>query len=259
VGSSSQERCLRPAVASRYLVAAVHRRDVVRRGTTNRSPFGDVRETRRLGRLTVVQGITVVAPEECLVQLAPGHDPGSLGDLIDDVSHGRRHLLDDLRDRYADLARSRIAGIGAIREALAIRGDGYVPPPGALERSLHRLVGAVPAMPPVLWEATPPWLEPGHGRVDALVPDWRLVLEADGRDWHTRVRDFERDRERDALALAHGHATLRLTWHQLVRRPTWSREVLIAVGADRVGSGAPDGDTSADTISRRAAGPPAAR
>ena len=25
--------------------------------------------------------------------------------------------------------------------------------------------------------------------VDALVPTWRLIIEADGRRWHTRVAD----------------------------------------------------------------------
>jgi len=119
--------------------------------------------------------------------------------------------------------------------ALEKRGDGYVPSPGALGRKLQSFLGGID-LPEVLWEATPPWVEPGRQRVDALIPDWTLIVEADGRAWHTRLADFERDRERDALALAHGYGTLRLTWYQLCHRRVWCRNVLMAIGAERSGS-----------------------
>ena len=54
---------------------------------------------------------------------------------------------------------------------------------------------------------------------------WALVIEADGRAWHTRVEDFERDRRRDAEAAAAGYLTLRFTHHQLTHEQ--------AVGAPR--------------------------
>ena len=207
-----------------------------RHGTTHRSPFADVRETSTVGRFTVVQGIRVVSPADCLVQLSAGLDVGALGALLDEVARTRRRVLPELRDRYVAVAHSRLPGIGALREALEQRGPGYAPPASELDRHL-RLVLAAARPPSVDFEVTPPWLERGRGRVDALVPTWRLVVEGDGRDWHTRVADFEHDRWRDAVALTHGHATVRLTWHQLVHHSTWCRNVLIAIGADRSGSG----------------------
>lgn len=44
--------------------------------------------------------------------------------------------------------------------------------------------------------------------VDAYIPRWRLTIEADGRRWHTRKADFERDRRRDNAAAAHGLVVL---------------------------------------------------
>ncbi len=55
-------------------------------------------------------------------------------------------------------------------------------------------------------------------RVDALIPGWQAIIEADGRRWHTRVDDFERDLERDNDAVTHGYRPVRFSWHQLTAR-----------------------------------------
>ena len=204
-------------------------------GTTHSSPFATVRETRTVGRLTVVEGIRVVSPADCIVQLAGIVDAGTLGATLDDAARPRRSLLPELRDRYVALARSRLPGIAGLRQILDARGEGYAPPASELERRFRTFLASV-TLPAVEFEMTPPWLAAGEQRVDALISPWRLIVEADGRDWHTRVADFERDRERDAIALSHGHATLRLTWHQLVHRSVWCRNVLVAIGAQRSGA-----------------------
>lgn len=212
---------------------------VTRHGTTNRSPFATVHQTATVGRIAVVDGIRVVSPADCLVQLAARLDPRALGALLDDVARDRRRVLVELQERYVELAHSRLPGIATVRAVLDERGDGHVPAESELERVLRAVLATVPGLPPVDWQATPPWLPPGTSRVDGLVREWRLIVEADGRSWHTRVRDFEVDRERDAIALAHGYATVRFTWTQLLRRRAWVRNVLIAVGADRSGPRCP--------------------
>lgn len=204
-----------------------------RHGTTHESPFGAVHETRTVGRIMVVEGIRVVSPADCVVQLAGRLDADALGALIDDVAIGRRLFLPELRDRYAVLAHRRLPGIRALRAALEVRGEGHVPPPSELGRRLAALLAAVGTT--VELEHSPLWVEPGAQRVDAWLPEWGLIVEADGRTWHTRVADFDRDRERDAVALAHGVATLRLSWHQLVHRAVWCRNVLLAAGERRSG------------------------
>ncbi len=51
-----------------------------------------------------------------------------------------------------------------------------------------------------------------HGReVDAYFPDAKLIVEADGSEFHNDRQAFESDRERDAENLRHGLNTLRIT------------------------------------------------
>lgn len=57
----------------------------------------------------------------------------------------------------------------------------------------------------------------GVGRVDFVVGDG-LVIEADGAEFHTSRRDFEKDRRRDALLAAQGYRVLRFSYAQIVSR-----------------------------------------
>ena len=73
-----------------------------------------------------------------------------------------------------------------------------------------------------------------HGyEVDALYEPHRLIVELDGyRDHHLPDR-FETDRLRDALALALGYATLRISWRRLTDQPTPLARQLRAILAAR--------------------------
>ena len=119
-----------------------------------------------------------------------------------------------------------------LKASLLRFGAGELPEESELERRM-RLVFGVATIPPIEWQAPFPGREPGLRRVDGLVRDWSLVLEGDGRAWHTRVDDFERDRRRDAEAAAAGLQTLRFTWYQLVDEPAWVRGIVIEAGAHR--------------------------
>ena len=68
-------------------------------------------------------------------------------------------------------------------------------------------------------QANLPWREPGAGRVDFLFPEWKLIVEVDGRQWHTREQAFEQDRARDNAAAAAGWRVLRFTYRMVVDRP----------------------------------------
>ena len=57
------------------------------------------------------------------------------------------------------------------------------------------------------------------GLVDAAYCDVRLILEADGRRWHTRIRDLRRDHLRDAEAARVGWQTLRFLYEEIVGDP----------------------------------------
>jgi very-short-patch-repair endonuclease len=56
---------------------------------------------------------------------------------------------------------------------------------------------------------------PGVGRVDFLIGD-RLVIEADGYDWHGGREEFERDRERDRELVRRGYIVIRASYRQVM-------------------------------------------
>ena len=59
-----------------------------------------------------------------------------------------------------------------------------------------------------------------NGReVDAYFPDAKLIVEADGWDFHKDREAFEDDRERDAENLRHGLKTLRITKQRMTQTP----------------------------------------
>ena len=68
---------------------------------------------------------------------------------------------------------------------------------------------------------------PRIGRVDFLVGD-RLVIEADGAEFHTDAASFEEDRRRDALLRARGFRVLRFSYKQITERWPEVRAAILA-------------------------------
>jgi hypothetical protein len=69
-----------------------------------------------------------------------------------------------------------------------------------------------------------------------LIPDFRwpaqrLVIEADGAEWHDNRLVREDDAERQALLEAHGERVLRVTWAQAVARRAETSKRIRAAGA----------------------------
>lgn len=56
---------------------------------------------------------------------------------------------------------------------------------------------------------------PRLGRVDFLVGN-RLIIEVDGREFHTADHSFDEDRRRDRVAASLGYVVIRLTWTQVL-------------------------------------------
>ena len=57
----------------------------------------------------------------------------------------------------------------------------------------------------------------GAGTVD-LVVEGRLIVECDGKRWHTREQAFENDRRRDLVTTTARYRTVRLTWFRVLFR-----------------------------------------
>src|SRR4051812_25993656 len=142
----------------------------------------------------------------------------------------KRVTIDELQERRLRYDHSRRAGIPLFRALVDDRlADGFVPPASELERLLGAALDLVPACPEVIWQAPAPWA-PDDQRVDTMIPAWRLVLEADGRRWHARVDDFDKDRWRDNQAAALGLRVMRFTHPHLTHRLREVAELITAAG-----------------------------
>jgi Asp-tRNA(Asn)/Glu-tRNA(Gln) amidotransferase A subunit family amidase len=221
---------------------------VTRRGTTHTSALAKVVESKTVGRLCLIDGIRVVSKADCTIQLARISSVERLRSVVHSFDRRDRRYLAELRDRQLALARSRLPGMKKLRIVLSELTDDVAPTDSDLEVELRTLVASVPALGAVVWQATLPFWTRGTARCDGLAIKWPLVLEADGRAWHTRVDDFERDRERDNLANVDGYDVLRFTYNQLTRHRADCRRLLVSYIAQRVGSDPAFHRISADTL-----------
>lgn len=65
----------------------------------------------------------------------------------------------------------------------------------------------------------------------------RLVVEVDGKAFHSSADSFERDRRRDAVLMAAGNRVMRVTWRQIVKEP---EALLVRLTRVLGGDGKPD-------------------
>lgn len=187
---------------------------VAPRGSRHRSRLATVHESS-WPRSTIVDGIPTVTLSDTVFQLAGMVDQLRLRTLFADAVVAHPPVLAAIADRYVDLAYARLPGIGLVRSLLREHDTGETPALNDLERLLDALLDRVRGLPRRRRQAALPGWEHGDARVDVLVDDWRLIVEADGRRWHTRVTDFERDRWRDNVATTQGYDVLRFTYSQL--------------------------------------------
>lgn len=178
----------------------------------HRSRAVDVHRSRH-HRFATHDGLRVTRFEQLLVQLA-----GTRPDLVERTLHAGVNQdparLDRVLRHIDRLSGARLPGLRGLLE-LAVDLEGDPPTQSELERRLFDVLGDVPDMPAVQRQAPAPWSPGTRSMVDALVPDWQLVLEADGRRYHQRVADFERDRWRDAEAAVHGLHVMRFTHRRI--------------------------------------------
>ena len=141
--------------------------------------------------------------------------------------------VEDLGARFLELEHLRPHGVGDLRSVLDETGDaGYVPPRSELERILYGSLGRLGIN--FIRQASLPWRAPRPMIVDALVTDWPMIIEADGRRWHTRVADRERDHDRDNVAAAHGLPVMRFTHRMLTRNLARCESLLLEARARRM-------------------------
>jgi len=188
--------------------------------------FPDVGSVRKLGFPTTNE-------PETIVTIARSTSADHLERVVDEVLARGSCSADDLWLTVG--ARLGTPGLPRLRAIVGERlPRAYQPPTSELERLLYRLVDS-PAIPPTTRQM-PFAFERVNATVDLYVPAWRLIVEADGRRWHSRKADQERDRLRDNEAVAHGLVVLRFTWEMLTKAPHDCVDTLLRTGGIRSAS-----------------------
>jgi very-short-patch-repair endonuclease len=179
--------------------------------------IADVHESRRfhLVRHTKLDGLPVVAAEPTLVHVARGMRFKRLDWLVDELILGRR--VDRLHATFLHLSPG-VGGLRGLRSILEDRRPGDPIPESQLEKRFLQLV-TERRLPPFSLQVNIPGRDQRPGRVDLLWPDVKLIVELDGRRWHTRRADFERDSRRVLSMRRLGYSTVRITWLMLTEEP----------------------------------------
>jgi hypothetical protein len=174
--------------------------------TGNRRPAG-IRVHRSSAPVdcTIHWGIRVTTPARTLLDIAPRYTRHELARFANELK--ARHFLHD-GDIPALL--ERLPGRPGARK-LDPHARGYTR--SGLERRFQRFC-AERGLPVPLTNAIVLGRE-----VDASFPQHQLIVELDSPAHHADPNSFERDRDNDATALAHGIRTVRITAHRLEHHP----------------------------------------
>jgi very-short-patch-repair endonuclease len=177
-----------------------------------------------------IDRLPVASAAETLFDLARTLTPSDLEGTFDDCLVRGLVSVDSLEAVLERTNGSRLKGTRSFREAMSGLTDAYVPTESELERMLMRALDDG-RIPPLERQARLSWWPILPHRIDAVIHAWRLILEADGRPYHTKRSDFERDRRRDNLAAAHGYRVMRFTHRMLSDDPDEVRRLVIEAGS----------------------------
>ena len=178
-----------------------------------------VHESRRfeLVHPRMMWGIPVVAPADTLVHVAPSLGLKRLAWLTDELLLGKKFDIRVLNAAFGRLAPS-CNGMRGLRAVLSDHAPGEPVPESQLERLFIKFAQKY-QLPPFARQINLPGRDQWPGRVDFFWPELRLIIELDGRRWHARFADFDRDHKRDLHFLALGYPTARITWTMLTEDP----------------------------------------
>lgn len=199
---------------------------VVPHGAHHVLPGVTIHQTRLMPSPVTVAGMPCTPPSRVLLDLASVLDSVALGRLIDDFVVRRLTSLEALTKGLEWTELHRRPGAVVLRKALDGRTHGYVPSGSELERMLDAILMTIPGLRPEKEVSLRGRTREPH-RVDRLVREPPLIIEGDGRLWHARLAQMEKDRVRDRRALRLGFPTVRYGWWELVNSPTEVRRELL--------------------------------
>lgn len=203
---------------------------LVPRGTNTRSSVARVLETDQFDLIASarIDGLAVTTMPETLLAIARDIRGSQLSDIFDEALVSGRLDLKAMSATIDREAGRRTPGTPQLRRLTSSRMPGA---PSKSSTYLEAMLEQLLSDPRV-----PPWrrefgfaLDDVASRVDVYIESARLVIEADGRNWHTRNRDMEADRRRDNALAAEGIQVMRFTYRMLKDEPEKCLAQILAV------------------------------
>lgn len=194
---------------------------------TNRFPEVVVHQSTDLTGAHVIEidGLMVTSAVRTTIDLASKWKPRVIGKIMDHLVVRGAVTVDDFVDAVGELARHGKPGMRTMHKVLEVRtGEEFM---GESELEMHglRLLREWGFPDPKL-QYPLPWRSPRRGRVDFAYPAIRLIIEFDGRRWHSTLDAFEENRLRDNHAQLAGWRVLRITYRMLMDEPEMVRAMI---------------------------------
>lgn len=188
---------------------------------TNRFEGARVHQSTDLtsDQLTVVEGLPATNPARTVIDLAAVLARSQLERVVSFAIADGTLDLGELTGLFHRLARKGKPGVRNLRAVLSgIAGAST--PESELEIRFLGLIRKA-GLPDPLTQYRAPWLRSVNGRVDFAYIHERVVIEVDGRRWHSGPDSFLRDRERANLAQLAGWQLLSFTWEHITHQPRY--------------------------------------
>jgi very-short-patch-repair endonuclease/predicted transcriptional regulator of viral defense system len=185
---------------------------LVLRPAQGMSRNGTVFQTKSLPahHCTVVDAIPVTALPRTIFDLAGHHRMGRVARALDHSLAYGLAPVERFWDVFFDLAKRGRTGTRVMRVLLNERAGNYVAPASELELLFRTMVNRH-GLPEPRSQVDVGDEEDWIGRVDFLFAGG-LVVETDGRRYHSALLDQQSDAARDARLRASGRRVLRFTW-----------------------------------------------
>ena len=190
-----------------------------RRGRHHEITLGTLHETFWLPpeHTRVIQGVRCTSLARTVVDMAATEHPLRVERMLENGLTRLGLTPGAVAEVLVVMGRSGRAGTTLIRQLLAERTDDYVPPESELESLFERTLRAhgvaVPRRQVALGDDSR-----FIGRVDYLF-DEGVVVEVNGRPYHSALLDLEADAIRTSELAALGLSLVEVTWTQLVDDP----------------------------------------
>ena len=163
-----------------------------------------------------INSLWTTNPARTLNDLAAVVHPDALALALDDSLTSKLVRIDEVEKVFQEVARRGRNGCGAMRKLLKERLGDEMITASRLER-LGFQVFERGGLPRPQWQYPAPWN--ADRRIDFAWPHVCVGCECDGRRWHTRVADFQKDRSRDNMSLSYNWRIFRYTWEDFTKRP----------------------------------------